>query len=180
MKWSEVAQSCLTLCYPMDCSPPGSSGHGIFQARILEWVVISFSRGSSWPRDQTWVSCIAGWLFTLWASWDSLPILLFSSISSTDHWGRLSYPSLLFFGTLHSDGYIFPFLLCLSFLFYSQLFIRPPQATILPFCISCWRFWSLPPVQCYEPSSIVLQGLSLSDLIPWICHFHCIIIRDLI
>ena len=48
---SEVAQSCLTLCDPMDCSPPGSSVHGILQARILEWVAISFSRGSSQPRD---------------------------------------------------------------------------------------------------------------------------------
>ena len=48
---SEVAQLCLTLCDPMDCSLPGSSIHGIFQARILEWVAISFSRGSSQPRD---------------------------------------------------------------------------------------------------------------------------------
>ena len=46
---SEVAQSCHTLCDPMDCSPPGSYVHGIFQARILEWVAISFSRGSSDP-----------------------------------------------------------------------------------------------------------------------------------
>ena len=51
--------SCPTLCDPLDCSPPGSSIHGIFQARILEWVAISFSRGSSWPRDQTWVSCVS-------------------------------------------------------------------------------------------------------------------------
>ena len=48
-----VAQSCPTLCDPMDCSPPGSSVHGILQARILEWVAISFSRGSSQPRDKT-------------------------------------------------------------------------------------------------------------------------------
>ena len=47
------AQSCLTLCDPMDCSPPGSSVHGILQARILEQIAISFSRGSSWPRDWT-------------------------------------------------------------------------------------------------------------------------------
>ena len=59
-----VAQLCLTLCDPMDCSPPGSSVHGILQARILEWVVISFSRGSSQPRDQTWVSYTAGRFFT--------------------------------------------------------------------------------------------------------------------
>ena len=57
---SEVAQSCLTLCDPMDSSLPGSSIHGILQARILEWVAISFSRVSARPRDQTQVSRIAG------------------------------------------------------------------------------------------------------------------------
>ena len=56
---SEVAQSCPTLCVPMDCSPPGSSVHGIFQARILEWVAISSSRGSSQVRDQTCISCVS-------------------------------------------------------------------------------------------------------------------------
>ena len=64
---SEVTQSCPTLCDPMDCSLPGFSIHGIFQARILEWVAISFSRGSSQPRDRTLVSHIAGRRFTLWA-----------------------------------------------------------------------------------------------------------------
>ena len=59
-----VAKSCLTLCDPMDCSPPGPSDHGIFQARILEWVAISFSRGSSQPRNQTCVSCIGSKFFT--------------------------------------------------------------------------------------------------------------------
>ena len=49
----ESEQLCLTLCNPMDCSLPGSSGHGIFQARTLEWIAISFSTGSSWPKDQT-------------------------------------------------------------------------------------------------------------------------------
>ena len=49
--WSEVTQSCLTLWDPMDCSLPRSSVHGIFQAGVLEWVAISFSRGSSQPRD---------------------------------------------------------------------------------------------------------------------------------
>ena len=65
---SEVAQLCPNLCDPMDCSPPGSSVHGIFQARVLEWVAISFSRGSSWPRDRTQVSCIVGRCFTIWAT----------------------------------------------------------------------------------------------------------------
>ena len=60
-KWNRsVSQPCPTICNSMDCSPPGSSVHGIFQARVLEWVATSFSRGSSWLRDRTWVSCIAG------------------------------------------------------------------------------------------------------------------------
>ena len=68
MKWSEVAQSCLTLCDPIDCSVPGSSLHGIFQAIVLEWIVISFSRGSSQPRAQSRVSRIVGRRFTIWAT----------------------------------------------------------------------------------------------------------------
>ena len=63
-----LAQSCPTLCDPVDCSPPGSSVHGILQARILEWVAVSFSRGSSRPRDRTRVSCVAGRCFNLWAT----------------------------------------------------------------------------------------------------------------
>ena len=62
-----VIQSCPTLYGPVDCSPPGSSVHGILQARILEWVAILFSRGSSWPRNRTQVSCIADGFFTIWA-----------------------------------------------------------------------------------------------------------------
>ena len=61
------AQSCLTLCNPRDCSPPGSSVHGIFQTRILDWVAISFSRGSSASRDPTCILCtsaLAGRFFT--------------------------------------------------------------------------------------------------------------------
>ena len=63
-----VAQSCPTLWDPMDYSLPGSPVHGILQARILEWVAIPFSRGSSWPRDQTWVSWTTGRFFTVWAT----------------------------------------------------------------------------------------------------------------
>ena len=57
-----------TLCYPMDYSLPGSSAHGILQVRIPEWVAIPFSRGSSQPRDQTQVSCIAGRVLTIWVT----------------------------------------------------------------------------------------------------------------
>ena len=68
-KWKVlVAQLCVTLWDPMDCNLPGSSVHGILQARILEWVAMPSSRGSSWPRDWTQVCCIAGGVFTVWAT----------------------------------------------------------------------------------------------------------------
>ena len=86
---SEVAQSCPTLWDPMDCSLTGFSVHGIFQARMLEWVTISFSRRSSRPRDWTWVFRIVGRCFTIWATsyWKILlcsvqisSVLLFSPV----------------------------------------------------------------------------------------------------
>ena len=75
-------QSCLNLCNPRDCSPPGSSVYGILQARILEWVSTPSSRGSSRPRDRTcvsWVSCIRDRFFTHWATWES-PMECYSAI----------------------------------------------------------------------------------------------------
>ena len=65
-----VAQLCLTLCDPLDYSPPGSDSfvHGILQAKILEWVAIPFSKRSSRPRDQIYVSYVAGRFFTAWAT----------------------------------------------------------------------------------------------------------------
>ena len=75
---SEVSKSCLSLCNPVDWSPPGSSIHGILQARILEWVAISFS-GSSQSRDWTQVSHIAGLCFTVWA---------------TSHFWKKTWPSI--------------------------------------------------------------------------------------
>ena len=63
-----VAQSCPSLCDPMDCSPPGSSVHGVLQVSILEWAAISFSRGSSQPKNQARVSWTAGRFFTIWAT----------------------------------------------------------------------------------------------------------------
>ena len=66
--WLIFAQSYPTLCDPVDCSLPGSSVDGILQARMLEWVAISFSRGPSQPRDQTRVSILAGRCFNFWAT----------------------------------------------------------------------------------------------------------------
>ena len=95
-----VAQSCPTLCSPVDCSPPGSSVRRIFQARILEKVAISYSRGSSQPRDQTQVSCVScigRWILYHCATWEAwwrgyqqaLGTRLWQSpqsYSGTDHW----------------------------------------------------------------------------------------------
>ena len=63
------AQSHSTLCNPMDYNLPGFSAHGIISARILEWVGLSFSKGLSWPRDQTSISCIGIWILYHWATW---------------------------------------------------------------------------------------------------------------
>ena len=74
-----VAQACPTLCNPMDYSPPGSSVHGILQARKLKWIAMPSSRGSSQPRDWTRVSCPARRFFNVWATrkaheyWNRLP-----------------------------------------------------------------------------------------------------------
>ena len=75
-----------------------------------------------------------------------------------------------------------PFLLCLSLLFFSQLFVSPTQTIVLPFCIYfSWRWsWSLPPVWCHEPPSIVLQALCQILSLEYLCPFHCIILKDLI
>ena len=68
-----VAQSCLTLCNLMDCSLPGSSVRGIFQARSLEWGAVSYSRGSSWSRDWTHVSCIVRCILCHWTGLPGKP-----------------------------------------------------------------------------------------------------------
>ena len=89
-EWSRSL--CQTLCDPMDCSLPGSSLHGILQARVLEWVAISFSTGSSQPRVQTQVSCIPGRRFNLWATRRSLLIIFFILLLFTQSCPTLCNP----------------------------------------------------------------------------------------
>jgi len=88
---SQVAQLWPTLCDAMDCSLWGSSVHGIFQARVLEWIAISVSRGSSWPRNWTLVSRIAGRRFTVWATGKPLWLLAAYSylLIFSGSWGNL-------------------------------------------------------------------------------------------
>ena len=83
----------LSLWDPVDCSPPGSSVHWILQARILEWVAISFSRGSSRPRDWTQVSRIAGRRFNLWATREPSPKALLREQSRLSHFLFLPCPN---------------------------------------------------------------------------------------
>ena len=103
-----------------------------------------------------------------WRDLWSFPFYCFPLSLCTDHWGRLSYLCAILWNSAFKS--IFPFLLCFLLLLFSQLFIRPPQTTILPFCISFswWWSWSPHPVQCHKLPSIVLQALCLSGLIPWI------------
>ena len=81
-----VAQSSPTLCNTVDYSPPGSLVHGLLQARILEWITIPFSRGSSWPREWTQVSCLSGGFFTIWATWEGQ-----QTLNTAKLLGRLKY-----------------------------------------------------------------------------------------
>ena len=140
-----VAQSCLTLCDPMDCSLPGSSVHGSSQARIMEWVVISFSRESSWPRDRTQVFCLAGkfFFFFFTTEWPGKPkkktiTLLISGLC-------INYKGI--FSNVHVPcrlsclifSHSFPVLSCfpLSFVFSLPYFLSPES---LSFC--CRSFWA--------------------------------------
>ena len=116
-----VAQLCPAICDSMDCNMPGFSVHGILQERILEWITIPFSRGSSWRRDQTWDFCIAGGFFTICAtreapkSWCMLLIsilnaLLFIFLKSMKCIS-ISWEGILFLSQPHSlhswDFYLF-------------------------------------------------------------------------
>ena len=104
-KWKSLSP---TVCNPMDSSLPGSMVHGIFQARILEWAVISFSRGSFQPRDWTQVSCIADRRFTVWATREAL-IKDFGVVNKADVFLELScsFNDHMDVGNLISDSSVF-------------------------------------------------------------------------
>ena len=112
----------------MDCSLPGFSVHGIFQARVLEWVAISFSKESSWPRDRTQVSCIADRCFTLWAT--NSPLYIYIS-------------SFFFFSSFIS----------LFILLYNFVLVLPYTDLNPPWVYMCSPSWTpLPPLSPSHPS----------------------------
>ena len=123
----EIAQSCPTLCDPVGGSLPGSSLHGILQARVLEWVAISFSRGSSQLRDWTRVSCIPGRSFNLWATREA-------SLCNSSFWGAMlqivacCWPLIFFFLFLLCSSHLRPNFNYLVFLLYfpNMVFYVPP------------------------------------------------------
>ena len=102
-----VAKSCLTLWNPIDCSPSGSSVHEIFQARILEWVAISSSRGSSQLRDRIRVSCTGRWILyhcTTWeAQWPKSGALKTGNEDFSRHWNNGGKTSEMFYGKIGMD-----------------------------------------------------------------------------
>ena len=171
-------QSCPTLCDPIDGSPPGSSIPGILQARILEWVAISFSNAWKWKVKGKSLSRI--WLLaTPWtAAYQAPPSMGLS---------RLSYSVvfLYFFALIIWEGFLISpcyslklsiqmdIYFLFSFAFHFSSFLSYCKASsdkhfaFLHFFFLDW-FWSRPHVQCYKPPSIILQALCLSDIIPWI------------
>ena len=97
-----VTQSCMILWDHVVCRPPGSSVHGIFQERLLDWVAIPFSRGSFLPRDQTQLSCIAGRFFTVWTTMFMI-IHIFAWLISLWYYATRSLISSLFWLRLLFD-----------------------------------------------------------------------------
>ena len=126
-----VAQSCPILCDPMDGSPQCSSVHGILQARILEWVAIPFFRGSSWPRDRTQVSCVAGKLFTIWATREAHTVSVLSVLLSSQT-PFLKYKYVYTLPILEGTAYILR-----SLEHYFEDCVWAGQALVL----GLWRLW---------------------------------------
>ena len=125
-----VTQLCPTLCNPMVCSPPGSSVHGILQARILECIAIFFPRGSYQPRNQTLVSCIAGRFFTNWATREALNVSLVS-------WGRI---------VLLKTSFLELLLLC-----------PKDSGSLCGFCGCFFFFFLLSSITCLENTEVLMN-----------------------
>ena len=125
---------CLTIYFPW--------GDGI-RCHDLSFWMLSFKPTLS-PSSSTFIRRLfsSSSLSAIRVSQEAGQVVCFPLFLCIDLWGRLSYLSWLFFGTLHSNGSIFPFLLCFSLLFFSQLFVRPPQTAILLSCISFPWGWS--------------------------------------
>ena len=156
-KWKPIAMSSLTLCDPMDCNLSGSSVHGIFQARILKWVAIPFSRGSSQPRNWTHISCLAV---------DSLPLSHHTHTQSKRERNRKLYktvnkPSLQFWKLAKADNKLKTIFL--------EFLVK--NSTLLPACL---RFLPLTSsFQLAKTVSLKIWGLQGKEMIKRWDHDLC-------
>ena len=148
-----VAQLCLTLCDPMDCSLPDSSVHSILQARILEWVAIPFSWISSWPRHQTQMFCIAGGFFT--TAPPGFPSLNYNLAPFTGLAQTCAQP----FSTLYSVGTMYACMLSsLSGVWLSETLWTVARGAPLSLGFSRREYWSK--LTLATPAGLLTQGLS--------------------
>ena len=161
-----VAQSCPTLCHLMDCSPPGSSVQEILQARILEWVAISFSRGSSRPSNQIWVSCIAGGFFTIWATTEAHTAACedtrLSKFSATRAGAEQNQWSS------HTHTLLTPAMGSLINMTYSPPKQQPCQFNNLP--LNDWAFWwpRWPQLMCKTARTWIFKGKESWSLVTYV------------
>ena len=116
-----ITQLCPTLCNPMDCILPGSSLHGILQARILEWVSISFSRGPSQPRDWTCISCIGRQILCHWSHLGSMTNHKYLLNKQISEWKIIELHFWLYFSSVNSVQQISFNKSSLTFSYYSWL-----------------------------------------------------------
>ena len=142
----------------MDYRLPRSSVHGIFQAKIVQWVAISFSRGSSWPRDWTWVCCISGGFFTVWATREVLTHCFNSAVhpcQSPVHTNFYKVLSLVFqYISLAKSTWHTPFLQLSSIIcLISQIFFLNSRSILLKWTlsISTWKFHRHPKLKLFKP-----------------------------
>ena len=156
----KVTQLCLTLCDPVDCSPSFSSVHGILQVRILEWVAVPFSNGSSWPGDWTRVFCIAGSFLTVWATRKAL---WYESVLISLH----PHQSLLFSHFLFFN-YSHPSECAVVSLGFDLHFMASRWLTMLS--ISSWACWPF----VFLWRNFYLGPLTILKLM---CHFCCWVVK---
>ena len=146
-------------CDPMDCSPPGSSAHGILQARILEWVAISSSRGSSWPRDWNCISCTGWHILYYWATWpDTAASSLWMPISFqmlTSIFSGDAPTSLCKMGTNKMGGRQLVNAAWLILPFFPIRYFLPTRKLICHFSAHLWASGELPAVYPWQ------RGISL-------------------
>ena len=154
-----VSLSCLILHDPMDYSPPGSFIHGILHARILEWVAIPFSRGSSQSRDRSQVSCIAGQIFTTWATRDlskTMCLHIILNLRGYFEFDFLFFKSMLY---LHTLTGVISVMCCAQSLSGVRLFATPHTVALqasLSMEFSRQKYWSELP--CPPPGDLPNPG----------------------